>query len=130
MSGKRTAGAKLRSRMNAVLRARGAGWEWDEHEREALDAACDSATRAERLRQVFEAELAGDSPRSTVLTRVSAEIRHHERAVVDLVGLLTLGVEPVKSPRHVRAARARWARRDRANQPVLDGRVVSMPMGR
>jgi hypothetical protein len=60
------------------------------------------------------------------VTRLTSELRHHERAVVDLVGLLTLGAEPKRSPRHVRAARARWDRQRKANEP----RVVSMPMDR
>ena len=109
--------------MDAYLASHGAGWEWDESELAALDAACESATRAEKLNVLLDAELSSDSPRATSVTRLTSEIRHHERAVVDLVGLLTQGTEPKRSPRHVRAARARWDRRDKANRP----RVVQMP---
>jgi Ni,Fe-hydrogenase III component G len=112
--------------MDAFLRSHGAGWEWDESEQAALDAACASATRAEQLKVLFEAELASESPRATSLTRLPSEIRHHERAVVDLVGLLTLGAEPKRSPRHVRAARARWDRRRKANEARVGPRPVSV----
>ncbi|MCC9186739.1 hypothetical protein [Mycolicibacterium mageritense] len=47
---KRTAGQRLRAKMNAALRATGiAGAEFDEYELEALDAACAVADRAEQL---------------------------------------------------------------------------------
>ena len=99
-------------------------------EEEAIDAACSAADRAEQLQQVYDAELASDDPRPTTLARLSAEIRHCERQSLQMLERVQLTPEPAKSPRHRRAARARWNRRDRANQPVADGHVVLMPMDR
>jgi hypothetical protein len=54
MAGKRSAGDVLRRKMDAFLRSHGAAWEWDEHEQAALDAACASADRAERLKVLWD----------------------------------------------------------------------------
>lgn len=112
--------------MNAALRATGVvGAEFDEYELEALDAACAAADRGEQLQRVYDGELSVQA-RPTTLARLSAEIRHCERQSLQMLERVRLTAEPPKSPRHVRAARARWDRRDRANQPVADGHVVSM----
>ena len=112
--------------MNAALRATGvAGAEFDEYELEALDAACAAADRGEQLQEVYDAELSGEA-RPTTLARLSGEIRHCERQSLQMLERVRLTPEPVKSPRHRRAARARWDRRDRANQPVADAQIVPM----
>lgn len=126
MTGDRSAGAKLRAKMDAALVATGiAGAEFTELETEAIDAACAAADRAEQLQKVYDAELAGQS-RPTTLARLSAEIRHCERQSLQMLERVQLMPEPVKSARHQRAANARWSRRERVNQPVADGHVVSM----
>jgi hypothetical protein len=125
MAGKRSAGVKLRARINRALRDSGiAGAEFDEYELEALDAACAAADRAEQLQKVFDAELSGEA-RPTTLARLSAEIRHCERQSLQMLERVRLTPEPVKSARHQRAVRARWDRRDRANA----ARVGPRPFG-
>lgn len=125
---KRTAGQRLRAKMNAALRATGiAGAEFDEYELEALDAACAVADRAEQLQAMYDAELAkGDEAKATTLVRLSAEARHCERQSLQLLDRVRVTPEPPKSARHQRAANARWGRRDRLNQPVVDGHVVRL----
>jgi hypothetical protein len=115
LAGIRSAGVKLWTKMNAALKATGvAGAEFDEYELEALEAACAAADRAEQLQRVYDAELASDDPRQTTLARLSAEIRHCERRSLQMLERVQLTPEPVKSPRHQRAARTRWDRRDPA----------------
>jgi hypothetical protein len=112
--------------MNAALAATGApGAEFTELETESIDAAVEAADRAEQLREVFAAELAGQA-RPTTPARLSAEARHCERQVLDLVARVQLEPEPVKSPRHQRAARARWDRRNKANEARVGPRPVSV----
>lgn len=112
--------------MNAALVATNvAGAEFTELEAEALDAACAAADRAEQLQRVYDTELA-DQARPTTLARLSAEIRHCERQSLQMLERVKLEPQPVKSPHHQRAARTRWDRRDRANQPVTDGHVVAL----
>jgi hypothetical protein len=122
----RSAGAKLRAKMNAALKATNVpGAEFTEMETEALDAACAAADRAEQLQRVYDAELS-DQARPTTLARLSAEIRHCERQSLQMLERVQLEPEKPKSARHQRAVRARWDRRDRRNQAVGDGHVVSM----
>jgi len=71
MARKQTAGDKLRAQMDAYLASHGAGWAWDESELAALHVACESATRAEKLNVLLDAELSSDSPRATSVTRTS-----------------------------------------------------------
>lgn len=98
MVARRSAGAKLRTKLNAALRATGiAGAEFTELETEAIDAAVQAADRGEKLREMFDAELAGEA-KPTTLARQSAEARHCERRVVDLVAMVQLEPQPVKSP--------------------------------
>jgi hypothetical protein len=106
-----SAGAALRRRMNAEL-ARAAKienkrLEWTATEKETLARACAIADRAEQLAAVFEASLA-ESDIGTA-TRVAAELRLADRAVIELVSKLNPGLSPKKSERHQRAAHARWA---------------------
>lgn len=107
MAARRSAGVRLRAKMNAALRATGVvGAEFDEYELEALDAACAAADRGEQLQRVYDGELSGQA-RPTTLARLSAEIRHCERQSLQMLERVRLTAEPPKSPRHVRAARAR-----------------------
>ena len=67
MVARRSAGAKLRAKLNAALRATGiAGAEFTELETEAIDAAVQAADRGEKLREMFDAELAGDAKPTTL----------------------------------------------------------------
>ncbi|MCX2932621.1 hypothetical protein ORI20_20320 [Mycobacterium sp. CVI_P3] len=49
------------------------------------------------MREMFDAELAGEA-KPTTLARLSAEARHCERRVVDLVAIVQLEPQPVTSP--------------------------------
>lgn len=85
--------------------------EFDELELATIDRAVLAADRAEVLRRLFDEELAGEQ-RSSVLTRLSAEARHLDRAALELARSAAgaLGARP-KSDRHQRAVRSRWDRR-------------------
>ena len=69
---------------------------------------------------LYRAELTRKpEPRPTALVKLSAEIRLCEKQAVDLTARVKLGLGAAKSPRHVRAAQARWPahpsqRRERA----------------
>ncbi|BBY36319.1 hypothetical protein MMAN_04530 [Mycobacterium mantenii] len=112
-------GRRLRADMDAALQRAGqeAGeaLEFDERELAALDTACDAANRAEELRGVYRSELAGEA-RPTVLSNMSAEIRHCERLKLDALAKLALRVEKPKSGQHQQAAKYRWDRK-----AALDG---------
>ena len=83
---------------------------FDELEQLAIDRAVLAADRAELLRELFDAEVAGQR-RSSALTRLSAESRQLDRTALELARTVfaNLDVTP-KSDRHVRAVRARWDR--------------------
>lgn len=103
----------MRRRMNAELvrvgKLEGKKLVWDATERETLARAAGIADRAERLAAVFEASLA-ESDIGTA-TRVAAELRLADRAVLELISTkLNPGLTPKKSERHRRAAQARWSR--------------------
>jgi hypothetical protein len=49
-------------------------------------------------------------PRLRSVVALAAEARLTEKAAVDLVARVNLGLGAAKSPRHVRAARTRWQR--------------------
>jgi len=83
--------------------------EWDETELVMLARAASAADRAEELRTAYDLELVGEA-RSTVLTRLSAEIRALDKQVVDLVRSVNVGVGAPKSSLHQKAARSRWDR--------------------
>jgi hypothetical protein len=111
-----TAGQRLRRDLDAALteavKEHGA-LEFDECDLLAIDAAAAAADRAEALRALFDEEVTGEK-RSSVLTRLSAEARHLDRAALEVVRTIAngLGAAP-KSDRHVRAVRARWDQRAR-----------------
>ncbi|WP_131814821.1 hypothetical protein [Mycolicibacterium porcinum] len=119
-----SAGERLRSDLDAAL-ARAAedqgvaALEFSEVERQLIATACEMADWAEQLRAHRDAELAG-AARPTTLVRLSAEVRHCERMVHDLVARINFGVGPAKAPQQQRAARARWDR-ERASRPVRPG---------
>lgn len=120
----KSAGQRLRETMDAALVATGlVGAEFTEFEVEALDAACAAADRAEQLQRVYDAELAGDA-RPTMLSRLSAELRHLERERLVRLAMVQLTPEPVRSPRHQRAARARWDRERKRNEARVGPRPV------
>jgi uncharacterized protein YqiB (DUF1249 family) len=114
-----TAGARLRADLDAAL-ARAAqdqglaALEFTEMERRLISSAVDLADWTEQLKVQRDAELAGLA-RPTTLVRLSAEVRHCERAVLDTVARINFGVGAAKSPQHQRAARARW---DRGRAPA------------
>ena len=110
--------------MNRALRDTGlVGAEFDEYELEALDAACAAADRGEQLQIAYDDELAGEA-RATALVRLSAEIRACERAKVTMLERVRLTPEPVRSPRHQRAARARWDRERKRGEARVGPRPV------
>lgn len=112
-------GRRLRADMDTALaraeQEAGQTLEFDERELAALDTACDAANRAEELRDIYRRELAGEA-RPTVLSNMSAEIRHCERLKLDALAKLALRVDKPKSEQHQLAARYRWDRK-----AALDG---------
>lgn len=110
-----SAGERLRADMDAALqRASDAlgqpadePLEWTEQELVALEAACGAADRAEILDAAFAAEIGGEK-RSSVLVKLSAEVRALDRQVVDLLAKVNPGLGPGLSERHQKASRARW----------------------
>lgn len=108
--------------MAAALEATGVpGMEFDEYETEALDRACAAADRAEQLQAVYDAELSGEA-RPTMLSRLSAELRHCERQSVQMLERVRLSEEPPKSARHQRAAQTRWDRHRKRNEARVGSR--------
>jgi hypothetical protein len=110
-----TAGHRLKADLDAAL-ARAAAdqglaaLEFSEIERGLIASAVDQANWIEKLKAMRDAELAGLA-RPTTLVRLSAEVRHCERQVHDLVARVNFGVgTATKSPQHRRAANARWNR--------------------
>lgn len=81
--------------------------EWTELDALALDGACAAADRSEVLQAGFESELAGEA-RSSVLVKLSAEVRALDRQVVDLLAKVNVGLGDGISLRHQKASRARW----------------------
>jgi hypothetical protein len=86
---------------------------WDEKEALAIDAAAAAADRRTELQDRYDARLAAGAE-STELTKLSAELRACEKAIVDMTAKISFDAGPAKSERHVRAARSRWDRRDAA----------------
>ncbi|MGH3551643.1 MAG: hypothetical protein ACRDT5_03400 [Mycobacterium sp.] len=111
MSTKMTAGAKLHvdaalAHASAEL---GRDLEFDEGEHLVIKQAAVAADRAEELRALYKAELARKpEPRPRTVVALVAEARLSEKAAVDLVARVNLGLGAAKSPRHVRAAQTRW----------------------
>ncbi|MFG1931317.1 hypothetical protein ACGFK1_11750 [Mycobacterium sp. NPDC048908] len=111
-----SAGARLRADLDAALahagEELGRSLEFDEAERHVITRAAAAADRAEEMTGLYRAELARrPEPRPSVLVKLAAEIRLSEKAAVDLVARVTLGLGAARSPRHVRAAQTRWQQR-------------------
>jgi hypothetical protein len=110
-----SAGDRLRADLDTAL-ARAAedqalaALEFSDIERGLIESAVQMADWVEKLKAQRDGELAGKA-RSTTLVRLSAEVRHCERQVHDLVARLSFGVGPAKSAQHQRAARTRWTPR-------------------
>jgi hypothetical protein len=111
-----SAGRKLRADLDAALdHARKdldrPNLEFDEAERHIIDQAAAAADRGEELRALYRAELVRKpEPRLRTVVALAAEARLTEKAAVDLVARVNLGLGAAKSPRHVRAAQTRWQR--------------------
>jgi hypothetical protein len=109
------AGRELRAALDEALAAAsaeiGGRLEWSEQERLILDRAAAAADRLEELGRVYAEKLAAGAEPGT-LVKLSAELRACERAAVDLVGKIHVGVGAAKSERHVKAASSRWDRRN------------------
>ena len=91
----------LRRRMDAELAA---GMEWTGAELELLDAAGRAADRRGELQALW-----AGAEEATVKVRLSAEIRMLDKEIRECLARLAPSGEPVKSERHTRAARSRWA---------------------
>jgi hypothetical protein len=117
-----SAGQRLRSDLDAAL-ARAAqdqnlaALEFSELERGLICTAAEMADWCEALKAHRDAELAGQA-RPTTLVRLSAEVRHCERLVHDLVARIHFGLGVAKAPQQQRAAQARW---NRGRTPVRPG---------
>jgi hypothetical protein len=73
------------------------------------DALRKAADRAEEIRALYRAELARQpEPRPRTVVALAAEARPTEKAAVNQVARVSLGLGAAKSPRHVRAAQTRW----------------------
>jgi hypothetical protein len=104
-----SAGQRLRRDLNSALKraAREANVParvFTEIESNLVAIAIDLADLAEKLRARRDAEEAGEA-RPSVLTKLSAEVRHCERQMIDTLARLDFNVG--KSPQHVRAAQQR-----------------------
>lgn len=108
-----TPGDQLRADMAAALdhaaAEAGRPLEYDERETRTIEHAAAAADRAEQLRALWDAELAGDT-RASVAVKLAAEIRLCEKHVTDLLARVNPGPGQAKSEQHQRAARARWDR--------------------
>lgn len=109
------AGDRLRADLVAALaragEEAGRALEFDEAEAHTVEQACAAADRAEQLQALYAAELARrPEPRLRTVVALAAEMRLSEKAAVDLVARVSLGLGAAKSPRHVRASQTRWQR--------------------
>ncbi len=85
--------------------------EWEATEQIALDAAVRAADRRAELDELFNTEMAGKA-RPTALFRYSAEMKLLDKQILQSLSRVNVGLEQgIKSPRHQRAARARWNQR-------------------
>jgi hypothetical protein len=107
-----TAGDRLRADLDCALARAGEELgrvlEFDEAEAHVIAQAAEAADRAEDIRALYRAELASAEPRARTVVALAAEARLSEKAAVDLVARVSLGLGAAKSPRHVRAAQTRW----------------------
>jgi hypothetical protein len=110
-----SAGTRLRADLDAALAHASEqaerALEFDEAERHVIDQAAAAADRADELRALYRAELARQpEPRPRTVVALAAETRLTEKAAVDLVARVNLGLGAAKSARHVRAVQTRWQR--------------------
>ncbi len=113
MTTKKSAGARLCADLDQALQLAsqevGRELEFDEAERHVIAQAVAAADRAEEMTVRYRAESTRKpEPRPTALVKLSAEIRLCEKQAVDFTARVKLGLGAAKSPRHVRAAQARW----------------------
>jgi len=108
-----SAGQRLRAGLDEALavaaRQSGEPLEFDEREAFCIESAVLAADRAERLRARLAQEFDGRAS-ADALTKLSAEARMNEKQAVDLAARVQIGLGAAKSPRHQRAAQARWNR--------------------
>ena len=115
MSTTHSAGDKLRTDMASALEAAAAAagrpLEWSEAELDLIERAAHAADKADQMRELYAAEEAGEH-RLTTMVKLSAEMRLCDKQAADLVARLqpNPAVPHRKSPQHVRAGKARWAR--------------------
>jgi hypothetical protein len=119
-----TDGECLRAQMDTALarvgKESGRKLVWTEAEEHHLAAAARAADRVELLQRQLDAELAGEN-RTTVVVKISAELRALDKAVGDHLGRVQVGDGTAKSEQHQRAVRARWDRRDTARAAAREG---------
>ncbi len=110
MTPKQTAGRRLIAAMDAELAAAGedAGQEleWSAAEAGTLQIAAAAADRVAELRQVYDAELAGQR-RPAMLAKLAAEMRGQEKHQLDALGKVSLDPDRLSNVRR-QAARPRW----------------------
>lgn len=93
MTKRKTAGDRLRDRLNEALKysAKRAGksLEWSHIELVSIDRACDTADRAEQVRERFDKLIDDPEAPPSLILQASAELRLLDRTVVDLVGKIS-----------------------------------------
>jgi hypothetical protein len=111
------AGRRLLAQFDAALKREsettGKALEWDEHETVELRLAAAAADRRGQLQAAYDAELEGES-RTTLLVKLSAEIRLLDKAIGDHLARVRVGLGAAKSQQHQRAVQSRWDRRNAA----------------
>ncbi|MED5814485.1 hypothetical protein VST63_19180 [Mycolicibacterium sp. 050232] len=112
MTPKRTAGQKLRATLERALTAAAnqngyAALEFTELEERIVEKAVEMADWVEHLKTVRDAELRSKTRRPSTLTGLSAEVRHCEDTITELIGRLHFGLDaPAQQrPRRVRRGR-------------------------
>ncbi len=122
----KTAGEALRERLDNALAERGPGWEWTALDLEVIDSAARHADRAQQLQKIYDEHLSGESPSVSALARLAAEIRHHERRVLEMVARVSPADEVPKARQQQAAANARWGRQRKRNEArVRPMRVIN-----
>lgn len=119
----KAAGQALRERLNTALAERGPGWEWTALDLEVIDSAARHADRAEQLQRVYDENFSGERSVSA-LARLAAEIRHHERRVLEMVSQVSPADEVPKARQQQAAANARWNRKRQRDAAQVGPRPV------
>lgn len=114
MTPKLTPGRRLENALNELLKqaseAAGQALSWDESDRQLITRAAGGADRAAQLREMLDAEMAGEK-RPNIVAKLSAEVRQLDRLVVEFTRKVETGLQTLttgKSARHVHAAQTRW----------------------